>query len=87
MLNNQAFCNILDLLLRKEGCFQVDLSELRLAVTTQVLVTETFDDLVITVKTSIHQQLFCNLWALRKSVEMPFIDTRWHQIVTCPFWR
>ena len=81
---NQAFCDILISCSVRKDVSKVDLGKLRLAVTTQVLVTETFNDLVVTVKTSIHQKLFGDLWTLRKSVKMPFINTRWHQIVTRP---
>ena len=50
------------------------------------LITETLNDLVVTVKTSIHQKLLSNLWTLWKGIEMPFGYTRWYQVITCTFW-
>ena len=45
------------ILLLDEAHLTVDLSELRLAVRTKILVTEALDDLEIAVKTTNHQQL------------------------------
>ena len=63
-LFSHAFGDVHDFILVQERGFQVDLSEFRLAVGTQVFVTETFGDLVVTVETGNHQQLFEQLWRL-----------------------
>ena len=65
-----ALEHIQDILLLHEAHLTVDLRELRLAIRTQILVTETFYDLEITVETGNHQQLLQGLWRLRQSVEL-----------------
>ena len=42
----------------QERSFDIDLGEFRLAVCAQIFITETFGDLVVTVKAGNHQQLF-----------------------------
>ena len=84
--SNQTFCNVLNLLIRQERSLQVHLSKLWLAVTSQVLVTEAFNNLVITVETSIHQELFGNLRTLGQSVKMPLMNPTRHQVITRSFW-
>ncbi len=53
----------------------VDLSELRLTVSTQVLITETLCNLEVTVETRYHQQLLKCLWRLRQCIELTRIHT------------
>ncbi len=68
-----------------EGGLHVDLGEFRLAVGTQVFVTEALDDLVVTVEAGHHQQLLEQLGGLRQSVELALVHAARHQIVTGPF--
>ena len=63
------------------------MGELRLTVSPQVFVTETFGDLVIAVKTGHHQQLFEQLRRLRQRKEMTIVDTAGHQVVASAFRR
>ena len=60
-----------DVLLLYEAHLAVDLGELRLAVSTEVLVTETLDDLEVTVVAGNHEKLLEGLRRLRKRVELP----------------
>jgi len=76
-----ALEHIQDILLLHEAHLTVDLRELRLAIRTQILVTETFYDLEITVETGNHQQLLQGLWRLRQSVELSRVHTgRNHEV-------
>ncbi len=50
--------------------FTVNLSEFRLAVGTQVFVTETFHQLVITIVAGNHQQLLKGLRRLRQCIKL-----------------
>ena len=85
-LGNHALDNVLNFLLIEEGGFQIHLGKLRLAIPPQILIAETFDDLIITVKSSIHQKLLGNLRTLRQGIEMTLTDPAWHQIITGPLW-
>ena len=62
--------------------FAVNLGKLRLAVGTQVLIAETFDDLEIPVEPADHQQLFQGLRRLRQSVKLSRIHTAWNDKIT-----
>ena len=70
-----------------EAHLTVDLSELRLAVRTKVLVTEALDDLEIAIKTTNHQQLLEGLRRLGQSVELVRVHARGHDEVTSTLWR
>ena len=62
-----------DIFLCHERHLAVYLSELRLTVSTQVLIAETFCNLEITVETTDHQQLLQGLRTLRQGVELTFV--------------
>ena len=63
-----------DVVLLDERHLEVDLGELRLPVSSQVLVAEAASDLVVAVEPRDHQQLLEDLRALRQGVETPRID-------------
>ena len=69
------------ILLLDEAHLTVDLSELRLAVRTKILVTEALDDLEIAVKATNHQQLLEGLRRLGQSVELVRVHARGHDEV------
>mmetsp|Transcript_29050 Transcript_29050/g.56575 ORF Transcript_29050/g.56575 Transcript_29050/m.56575 type:complete len:279 (+) Transcript_29050:1369-2205(+) len=60
----------------------VDLSEFRLAVRSELLVTEALDDLEVAVHPGYHQNLLECLGRLRQSVKLAGIHSRWHHEVT-----
>ena len=64
-----------DVLFVYEGHFQVELSELRLTVCTQIFIAEATSDLEVFFITSNHQDLFEDLWRLRQRVECTSIYT------------
>ena len=70
----------------EEGGFDIDLRKFRLAVRTKVLIAEAFDNLIIAVKTSAHEQLLKQLRRLWQSIETAILDTRRNEIVTGSFW-
>ena len=76
-----------DFFLVHEGHFHVELSKFRLAVGAQVFIAEAAGDLVITVHTGNHEQLFKNLRRLRQRIEFAFVDTARYEVVTSAFWR
>ncbi|KPY82236.1 Uncharacterized protein ALO44_05673 [Pseudomonas syringae pv. tagetis] len=76
-----------DVLFIEETGLDVDLSEFRLAVGTQVFVAEALGDLVVTVEASHHQQLLEQLRRLRQGEEAARVCAAWNQIVTSTFWR
>ena len=57
-MTHQRFHHFTHLRRGHERSFHIDLSKFRLTVSTQVFVTEAFNDLIVTVKTGHHQQLF-----------------------------
>ena len=65
-----AFEEVDDVILLHKRHFAVNLCEFRLAVSTQVFVTEAFGYLEVTVETGNHQQLFQSLRALRQGIEL-----------------
>ena len=70
-----------DLVLVEEGHLQVDLGELGLTVSPQVLVPEAPGNLEIAVKAGQHQQLLILLGGLGQGVELAGVDAAGHQIV------
>ena len=72
-----------NIILVNEGHLAVDLSELRLTVSTQVLVAETFCNLEVAVEATNHEQLLQSLRTLRKSVELSGVHARRHNKVAC----
>ena len=82
---NQPLHDCDDILLVNERHLAVDLGEFRLAVGTQIFITETAHYLEIFVKTGNHQDLFKDLGRLRQCIKMPLVDAGRHQEVTCPF--
>ena len=82
---NEGFNDLEDLLLLREGHFEVDLSELRLAVGAQVLVTEAADDLKIPVVAAHHEKLLEYLRRLRECVECARLQPARDKEITSPF--
>ncbi len=76
-----------DFFLVHEGHFHVELSKFRLAVGAQVFIAEAAGDLVITVHTGNHEQLFKNLRRLRQRIEFAFVDTARYEVVAGAFRR
>ena len=60
----------------------IHLGEFRLAVSTQVFITEAARELEIAVISCHHQQLLVELRGLGKSEEGSRIDPAWHQVIT-----
>lgn len=81
---DHVFKQIADFLFFDKRHFAVDLGKFRLAVSTQIFIAETFRDLVITVETGDHQQLFEQLWRLWQGKKFARIDTRRNQIIAGP---
>ena len=86
-MTHQRFHHFTHLRRGHERSFHIDLSKFRLTISAQVFVTEAFNDLIVTVKTGHHQQLFEQLRGLRQCVEFTFVHTRRHQVVTRAFRR
>ena len=82
---HQSFVDVHDIVYINEGQFHVHLCKFRLSVCTQVFVTEAFCNLVITVHTGNHQQLFVQLRGLRQTVEVTGMHTAGNQIVSGTF--
>ena len=64
----------------------VDLSEFRLPVGTEVLITETLYYLEVPVEAGDHQQLLEGLRALRQGIELAVMDPRRDDEVARPLW-
>ena len=64
----------------------VYLCELRLTVSTQVLITEALGNLEIAVETTDHQQLLQGLRTLRQCIELSRVHTTGHYEVTGTLW-
>ena len=84
---NHVLEQVTYLLLGQERSLAVDLGKFGLAVSAQVFITKTLGYLIITIKTRHHEHLLEQLWRLRQGKELPRIDARWHQIVTCALGR
>lgn len=76
-----------DVALVEEAGLDVDLGEFRLAVGTQVLVTEALGDLVVAIEAGDHQQLLEQLWRLRQGEEVARVGTARHQVIARAFRR
>ena len=82
---DHLFEHVADFFLREEGGFNIDLSEFRLTVSTEVFVAEALDDLIVTVETGDHQHLLEELGRLRQSVEAAFFNAGRHEVVAGAF--
>ena len=74
-----------DVLFVEEAGLDVDLSELRLTIGTQVFVAEALGDLVVAVEAGHHQQLLELLRRLRQGEEVAGVGTARHQVVAGTF--
>ena len=81
----QSLIDIDNIIYINESKLHIDLGELRLTVGTQVLVTETFYDLDITVIAGAHQKLFEQLRRLRQCVEAAWMNTARYQVISGAF--
>ena len=81
-----AFKEVDDIILFYKRHFTVNLREFRLAICTQVFVTETLGYLEIAVESAHHQELLQGLRTLRKCIELSRIHTRRNHEITCTFW-
>ena len=80
-MSNHVLKQITNLLLSQKRSFAIDLGEFGLSVCPQILVTKTLRDLVVTVKSRHHQQLFKELRGLWERKKLPCVDPRGHEIV------
>ena len=86
-MTRQRLHRLHDLFLRQERGLDVELRELGLTIGAQVLVAETFDDLVVAVEARDHQQLLEDLRRLRQREELAGVRARRHQVVARAFRR
>ena len=84
-LLHHSFVDVHDIFDIYEGQFHVNLCKFRLSVCSQVFVTEAFCDLVVSVHTGYHQELFVQLRGLRQTIEVTGVYTGRYQIVSCAF--
>ena len=68
-----------------KGDLEVELSELRLPVSAQVLITEALDELEVAVDSTDHEQLLKQLRRLGQRVELSGRDSARDKEVTCSF--
>ena len=68
-----------------EGELHIQLGEFRLAIGTQVFITEAASDLEVAFQTGNHEQLFEELRGLRQSVEFARVHAGWDEVVACAF--
>mmetsp|Transcript_59429 Transcript_59429/g.140492 ORF Transcript_59429/g.140492 Transcript_59429/m.140492 type:complete len:270 (-) Transcript_59429:3023-3832(-) len=76
-----------DFLLGEEAGLDIDLRELGLAVSAQVLVAEALGDLVVAVEARHHQQLLEQLGRLRQREEVAVVHAAGHEVVACALGR
>ena len=83
-MTSHTLKHLQDILLLHKRHLTVDLSKLRLTVSTKILIAETLTYLEITIQSSHHTELFQRLRTLRKSIELPWIHTAGHDKVASP---
>src|ERR1700735_3659673 len=71
--------------LARERHFEIELRELKLAVSAKIFVAKTAHDLKIAIHARNHQYLLEDLRRLRKSVKLPVMDAARHQAVARAF--
>ena len=84
---DQVFNVVLDIALGNEGEFHVQLGELGLPVSAQVLVAEAAGNLVVAVHAGHHQQLLEQLRRLRQRKKLARMHARRHQVIAGTFRR
>jgi len=70
-----SLVNIDNIVYINKGKLHIDLCELRLTVSTKILITETSCDLDITIKSGAHQKLLVQLRRLWKAIEASRMNT------------
>src|SRR5262249_44835318 len=81
---DQSFNNLQHSILLDKRHLQVELSEFRLAVCTQVFIAHTPRDLEVLVEAGDHEQLLVKLWRLRQGKPAAWKHPTRHQVVTRP---
>ena len=76
-----------DIFLLHKSHFAVDLGEFGLTIRTEIFVTKTFYDLIVSIVAAHHQQLLECLRRLGKGIELPRIHARGDHEITCTFGR
>ena len=84
-MTNQSFERIQNIFLLYKRHFTVDLRELRLTIRAQIFVAETTYNLIITVVTTHHQELFERLRRLWQSVKLSGIHAAWNHEIASSF--
>jgi len=79
---SHALEHVHDVLLLDEAHLAIDLSELGLAISAELLVTEALDDLEVLIEASDHQELLEELGGLREGVEGAGVHARRDDEVT-----
>ena len=82
---DQSLEHVQDIFLFDEAHLAIDLRELRLTIGPQVLVTEAFYDLIVSVVSADHQQLLEGLRGLRQGVELTAVHARGHDEIARTF--
>ena len=86
-ISDKTFHHVHDIVHLYKGHFYVQLGKFRLAVGTQILITEAAGDLEIAFISAYHQQLFENLGGLGQRVELAGVHAAGHQVIPGPFRR
>src|SRR5271154_1288245 len=85
--NHYLLDHVENILLSREGHFQVELREFELAIRAKIFVAEAPANLEITVHPGNHQDLFEYLRRLRQRVKLSVMDAARHQAVARALWR
>ena len=84
-LLHHSFVDIHDIFDFHEGQLHVHLCKFGLSVRTQILVTEAFRNLIVSVHTGNHQKLLIQLRGLRQTIEIAGVYAGRYEIVSCAF--
>ena len=82
----QSFKHVQNVFLFYKRHFTVDLRKLRLSVGSQILIPEAFNDLVVSIVTTHHQQLLEGLWGLGEGIKLSLIHSGRNYKISCTFW-
>ena len=82
---DHALEHVANFLFGEERRLNIDLGEFGLTIGTQIFVAEAFGDLVITVVSRHHQQLFEQLRRLGQGKKLAIVHTAGHQVITRTF--
>src|SRR4030042_3999710 len=84
-MSHQPFHDSPNVMHGDKGHLDIDLGKFWLTIRSEVFIPKTPDDLIVSIKSGNHQNLFKQLGRLREGIKMAGIESTGDQKISCPF--